>query len=268
MLKKLTTYSLTALLLGIGQNALAHTGIKDSGVENKTLYTSFVITHGCGSTANPTMLPVIAQSVVFPNGVNAGEIEAFKIDPVTLAQTPIADLNTEIVAKSSTGVALSLFSPKGIQDKSLFKTTTLTRDALGNIRGIKFTNGNKINPTTFGMQPDLLGLSPFRVTSPKFQTTSCAKSLKVRIAIANWCTKGDASDDRRADIWIGNATSKFTADVVSTGFWPTMTVMRDLAVNPLPVACGAGYDVAIQPSSADIDANLPQPAGLGFWPMP
>jgi hypothetical protein len=258
MFKKLAAYSLVAVMFGAGSVAMAHTGVKDAGVEGKTLYTAFTIGHGCGSTANPTQLPVIAQSVVFPNAVDS---QAFKIDPVTFAETPI-DLTTQISGLVA-GAGLTTLAPKGVQDAALFKNMSSTVDSLGVVRGLKLTQA-KLDPT-------MVGLVPFKVSGVKFDTTSCAKSLKVRVAVANWCQNiNDPTYDRRADVWIGHMTTKFNdPEVMPEGFatapyWPTLTINRDLVANPLPSTCGTGYDVAIQPSDADIDANLPV---KGFWPM-
>lgn len=56
-------------------------------------------------------------------------------------------------------------------------------------------------------------------------------------------------------------------------YWPTMTIARNLVTNPLPAGCGAGYNLAIEPADADIDANLPIPHGTAptgaptlLWP--
>jgi hypothetical protein len=95
--------------------------------------------------------------------------------------------------------------------------------------------------------------------------------VKVRIAVANWCKKGPANADAddRVDVWMGHTTPGFAdqrtmpynqADTdAGKSYWPTMTVNRDLVKNPLSVSCGEGYDLAIEPSDADIDAYLPIP---------
>jgi hypothetical protein len=256
MFKKITTYSLVALLFGTGSVALAHTGVRDQGVEGKTLYTAFTIGHGCGSTANPVQLPVIAQSIVFPNAADSVAVKlGLASDGTTVTETPI-DITTEITGLTA-GAGLSTLSPKGVNDGLMFKKASSIVNELNVIRGLKFSGG-KLDPT-------MVGVVPFRVSGVKFEPTSCAQSLKVRVAIANWCktnatNKAQAGDeDRRADFWLGTPTAKFSnPNVISSGYWPTLTVARDLVANPLPASCnGVGYDVAIQPSSADIDKYLP-----------
>jgi hypothetical protein len=128
------------------------------------------------------------------------------------------------------------------------------------------------------------GLAPFKYGAIQFQPTSCAKSLKVRVAIANWCRSGPTSKNLadRLDVWIGHATAKFNdpltmpynaADTAAGKvFWPTMTVYRNITgtpatatsaaipANPIPATCpDGGFDLAVEPTDAEIDALLPIP---------
>ena len=85
----------------------------------------------------------------------------------------------------------------------------------------------------------------------------------MRCAIANYC-KRSGHDGDRADSGMGDLTPLFDdADVVSVGFWPHLTVLRDLVNNPMPVSCGEGVEVAVAPGVGSIDALLPL---AGFWP--
>lgn len=263
MFKKLAIYSLTAAMFGAGSVAVAHTGFKDKGTEGQSLYTAVTIGHGCGSATNETPLPVIAQSVLFPNNAdsvwskldaNGNRVGALTID--------------KVVEGTILGIAPGL-----IQDKSVFNkmkelidpSTLVGAHPAPNVRGFQMWNGN--------LQTDLTGLIPFKISAPKFLPTSCAKSLKVRVAIANWCkttamnSANLADKDRRADFWLGKPTIKFNdpkvvsianpADTTVTAYWPTLTINRDLVANPLAAACKGGYDAAVEPSNADINANLP-----------
>lgn len=255
MLKKITAYSLATVVMGAGQAAMAHTGVKDAVTEGKSLYTAFTITHGCSSDTNPVSLPVKAQSAIFPNAADA---VAHKLN-ADGTDGNVIDLST--VIEGVVGGGVTTLSPKAVMDKGLFSDIKSVIDAGGVIRGIQYKGG--VLPT------DMVGLPQFRVSSPKFLATSCAKSLKVRIAVANFCTTSASTDaDRRADIWIGHMTPKFNdPGVMPHGggvYWPTLTVNRDLAANPMKPACaGKEFDVAVEPSDADIDANLPI---QGYWP--
>jgi hypothetical protein len=263
MFKKLAIYSLTAAMFGAGSVAVAHTSPKDQATEGKSLYTAIAIGHGCASAVNETPLPVIAQSVLFPN--NADSVWS-KLDA---SGNRVAALTIDKVVE---GTLLGI-APGLVQDKNIFAKMAEIADAntlvgahpAPNVRGFRMWQGN--------LQTDLTGLVPFKISGVKFLTTSCAKSLKVRLAIANWCktttmNNADLADkDRRADFWLGKPTYKFNdpkvasiadpADPTVTPFWPTLTINRDLVANPLPAACGAGFDAAVEPSNADINTYLP-----------
>jgi len=265
--KKLTLCALVATACGVAQTAYAHTGVKDTVTEGKGLYTAFTLGHGCQDTpeqnqeALEKLLPVTAQSVVFPNGTAS---QAFKIN-ADKTETAI-DLSDYISGADGGVITLA---PGMIQDKNVFKKQKEVTDAQGAVRGIQFTNGN--------LDTTAVGLIPFKVSAPSFTTTvpdgnggtvpNCAKSLKIRIAIANYCKKtNNENQDNRSDIWIGHLTPKFKDpgvmphDWETSPFWPTLTVNRTSA---LDASCGAGFDIAVQPSDAEVDTYLPV---KGYWP--
>jgi hypothetical protein len=265
--KKLTLGVFMAAACGAGQSAYAHTGVKDTATEGKTLYTAFTLGHGCQDTAEQgeealeKLLPVKAQSAVFPNGTGS---QAFKINPDTGAETPI---NLAHYISGAAGGVVSL-KPTMVQDKNVFKKQQVMTDNAGNVRAIHFTAG-KLDTTA-------VGLIPFKVSAPKFTATvgggdtpNCAKSLKIRIAIANYCNASkNTNKDNRSDIWIGHTTAKFNDpgvmphDWETSPFWPTLTVNRNLPED-FEAKCGEGFDIAVQPSDGEIDAYLPV---KGFWP--
>jgi hypothetical protein len=251
MIKKLTVYSLASVMLGAGSSALAHTGVKDSVTEGNKSFNALTIGHGCAPTHDDPQIPVIAQGVVFPNA-NA---QAFKLVPKPDGSNDEVPINIANVIEGD----LAGLSPRGIQDKNIFAKTKQVYDANENLRALQFTEGS--------LDVGLTGIVPFRITAPAFKAESCAKSLLVRFAVANWCnTSQDPADDYRVDVWIGHTTALFNdPDVVSTGYWPTLTVTRDLVENPLKASCGEGFDVAVQPSDTAIDTRLPI---KGFWPKP
>jgi len=268
MIKQLSTYTLAAVICGFGGSALAHTSIKDSAMEgtspHASVYTAFTITHGCGGADYAVNQAVTAQAAVFPNNDDA---VAYRIKSDG-TQAPLANLSKHI--QGATKNAIPSLAVGGIQDTNVFKTI---RETLGDkdedgdrrVHGLKLTNG-KLNT-------NLVGVIPFRAGRPAFESESCAKALHIRVAVANYCTKASSTDkDNRSDIWMGHTTPKFDdADVVSVsktgegeGFWPTLTINRDMVANPMPESCkNGGFDIAIQPSDEDIDKNL---TIKGYWP--
>ncbi len=186
------------------------------------------------------------MGIVFPNG----DVDAARTD--TGAEV---DLLEHIVGNP-------IISPSPVQDRNIFKKIKrIDGPALGggtDARAFHYTKGK--------LEADLVGLVPWRGSYPTFKSHSCAAKLHVNIAIANYCTKSNKDDDR-ADIWIGALTPLFDDPVVVVqsppGFWPTLAVVRDLDNNPLPPACGDGFEIAASPSAHDIDEYLPI---KGFWP--
>jgi hypothetical protein len=266
--KKLTLGVFMAAACGAGQSAYAHTGVKDTATEGKTLYTAFTLGHGCQDTpeqneeAKEKLLPVKAQSAVFPNGTGS---KAYRINA---NGTDGDEIELSDYISGANGGVLTL-APGMVQDKNVFKKQRELTDAQGNVRAIHFTAGN--------LDTTAVGLIPFKVSAPKFtatvgndgETPNCAKSLKIRIAIANYCNASKSTDkDNRSDLWIGHLTPKFNDpgvmphDYETSPFWPTLTVNRNLPED-FEANCGDGFDIAVQPSDAEIDAYLPV---KGFWP--
>ncbi|CAB1275094.1 hypothetical protein [Candidatus Nitrosacidococcus tergens] len=262
MMKKTILFFSGLILYSISLIAIAHTTITAAGVEGTTLYTADVINHGCESGVK-SKLPVIAESMVFPNGSDAvatvlpsSEVGAFT------ATTPGQPIDITSVI---TGGALTIV-PTGMQDKNLFDIHEVQTDANGNVRGFHYSNSDTTPQGQDGeLQLDLVGTIPFRLAGVSFQPTSCATQLNIRIGIVDWCTH--KTGNRRNNIWIGNTTPTFNqTDRIATGtlgFWPTLIITRDLKNNPLPSSCGDGQVVAIQPSDDAIDTYLPMD---GFTP--
>lgn len=231
------------------------TEIKDEAVEATRAFTGVAIGQGCEDDfKSSSPLPVKVVRAVFPNGTGS---QAFKIEP-NGSETPIALAN---YIEQANGGVLTL-DPGMIQDKNIYKKQFEIVDANGRVRAIEARSG-KLDVNAFG-------IVPFHATAPSFKTGNCAKRLLVRIAVANYChSTRNTNKDNRADIWIDHVTPLFNDpdvlphDFVATPYWPTFVVNRDLDSNPLSGSCGEGFDIAVQPSDAEIDGYLPT---SGFWP--
>jgi hypothetical protein len=119
---------------------------------------------------------------------------------------------------------------------------------------------------------DSLGRVAFQFAAPKFVATSCARRLLVRIAIADVCLVGaglaDSVKPGKLNLWIPDNGNPFAVagaaqGIDGIGAPATLTINRNVAANPLPASCGAGIDVTVTPSAADVTTNLPIP---GVWP--
>lgn len=286
-----------AALFAATQGAFAHTGIRDVVTEGTVSWNAVKITHGCNSNENETArrLDVIAASVLFPNAADPTMAVITQLDPSTGAvMGAVADLSNDIVGQLPGKGFITLGA--GLVQPNIFPNFIPVIDAktlVGAystplVRGFQTTNG----PLPYASAPmwesiaSTNQLEPFVVGPVSFQPTSCALSLKVRLATANWCLKEtyNNANPARMDVWIGHMTKLFkdskvmpySAAQVASGsgeYWPTMTIQRNLTTNPLPKSCGAGYNLAIEPADADIDANLPIHQGPApakspqyYWP--
>ncbi|CAK0758826.1 conserved hypothetical protein [Gammaproteobacteria bacterium] len=233
--KRLAVGLWVGLSVVAGQNASAHTVIQNPATEATTTYNNLVIGHGC-TLADGSKQGVIAQSVVFPtvNPIVTVSSGTFAGNPVPFSQTTLANI------------------PQLIQNKDIFTKQAEKRDAKGNVIGFTNTEGY--------LDPDLHGLVPFRTAGINFTPDGCAKTLLVKVAIADVCQKNGANN-----LWIPAVTPKFPDPAVDgIGAPATLIFNRDLVKNPFAAAsnCGTGYEITLTPSTEDIDANLPIPGYL------
>ena len=236
----------------LSQAVMAHTTISDNAVEGVTLNTSDAISHGCEYGTKPEMLPVIAQSVVFPNGPD---------DLVYRSDDPNQEAVNLGDVLSGGAHSHGIINPTLIQNKDIFDQVEQIRDSSGVLRAFHYTNSE--NSATGGNLPlDTKGLVPFALTGVTFTPESCANKVNVHIAIVDWCTQKPGN--RRNNPWFGHATTTFNqADKIPDGFWPNLTISRNVDNNPLPPSCGEGYSITMEPSDTSIDQYLPIP---GFIP--
>jgi hypothetical protein len=235
-----------ATLFAVGPTAFAHTTILNQMTEGTTADNALKIGHGCATPAG-YMLPVIAQSAVFPT-----------VAPQVTASdgSAIANLSDVIVQGSIAG----LLSP--IQNRDIFQQQQLKLDALGNKIGFSGTKGSLA-------EPGWLGRVPWQFAPPKFVATSCANRLLIKVAIVDICIRQIGGyDEGYVNFWIPDNGSAYAMAAHAlhndegVGAPATLTINRNLATNPLPAACGAGMDVTVTPSPDDVDTNLPIP---GYW---
>ena len=228
MLNKAVMPFLILTFLSMQNGAMAHTEIRNQATEGQLSRNAVEIGHDCEAKD----LPVIAQSLIIPT-LNA---------KVTRSDGTATTLSSEITVGSLEGF---IDLP---QNKDIFKKETLIRNANGNTIGYYATQGS--------LQTDLKGVIPINFAPVFFQPTSCAKRLVIQIPIADICKKKFPPKNEWANVWIPNATTKFT-DTGNDGMGSPaeLTIARDLTSNPLP--CGTPYDVTVAPSNEDIDNNLP-----------
>ena len=203
------------------------------------------ISHGCNDRT------VKAMGVVFPNG------------PDSVA----TDTSTGEEVDLSNHITGSTITVQPVQDYDVFEKIRTQAGAVNNVGNGQSTGVRAIHYKDGKLRHGNIGLIPFDASFPSFNANSCVGSLQVNIAIANYCTHSRKKDNR-ADIWIGHLTPRFDdpAVVVQSppGFWPQLTVVRDIENNPLPANCPSeGIHLTVTPASHEIDQYLPI---RGFWP--
>lgn len=217
---------------------------------SSSVFHSFSIPHGCAGDGYPVPQAITAMSIVFPNGADAVAVDSASNESVQLSDHVEGN---------------AIMSPRPVQDNRVFADMATKKGSVPefNSHGLKSTDVSAFHFWNGSLNPDFVGLVPFRASFPSFKSESCVSKLTVRMAIANYCTFSQ-NKSNRADIWMGELTDKYDDEsVVSTGFWPRLDVVRDLENNPLPASCGEGTTIEVQPSSDAIDALLPL---NGYWP--
>jgi len=242
------TLIIGAAIFVMGSTAFAHTTIRSQATEGVTEDNALKIGHTC-ETDDGDHIPVIGQSVLFPT--QSPEI-------TTSDGSVIPDMSQVIELGGLQGLA------RPIQDKSVFKKQQQKYDALENVIGFAAAAGS--------LDPEIPGRAPFQFAAPRIVASSCAKRLLIKVAIADICVRGTSVQDSlkfgKVNMWIPDNESMYSIAAKAEGIdglggAATLTVNRNLTTNPLPPACGAGIDVTVTPSAADMNANFGIP---GYWP--
>ena len=234
------------VLLGIVQpDAFAHTVIDPPQVtEGKQSNNHSVITHGCGDA------PVIGQSVVIPDGISS---------TIVANGNPHAGPLSDFLQNWG-GITF-------VQDRSLFNEQDRKVDANGNTIGFWFGGGNAVASYAWGR-------IPFVSKAVLFVPESCAKAVRFAFAVTDICKITNISDMNGTDtvnFWTPAVGSKYdgTPGDHAYDFPVYFTINRDLETNPLPKSCGAGLQVTVKPSAAQIDRDMPIIFnGTQVWPQP
>lgn len=230
---------LSAIMAALNQNVLAHTGPEISQIsEGARTSNNIVIGHGCGDSN------VIGTSVVFPDGIDS----TILVDGVTHSG-PLTDFVQNWANANQLIYSLAVFSHQGEK-----------KDNNGNVVGFWAGGGN-------ALPHDLLGYIPFRTGAVVIEPTSCAKSVKFTVNVADICEITDAAgfNDSTVQFWTHNSLGtiydrKSEADTGAT----SLTVKRTSA---LPTSCGEGVSVEVRPSAAQMNRDMPiKLNGTQIWP--
>jgi hypothetical protein len=268
--KKLAMCSLTtATMVAASQGAFAHTRLQSNTIlEGTRVYNNVVIGHGCNNPAtNSVDAPLFGMSVVFPDAtatVTSKPVGAAATDPAAPAGSV-----TDWLAGAGEGYNKKLYS------REVYSAEGVKLNSLGNQVGF-WTGGNFVNAPA---------LIPIRTDAVTIKPESCANSVTFVVAIANVCELTNISgfSDETAHLWtpaVGSSydgvgldgyNSPATLKVVrnTTGTPATLTTAV-VAANPLPSTCGAGLDITVTPTAAQLNRDMPaiDTNGVQVWPQP
>lgn len=174
-MKSLGLLALSATV-GMGQ-VLAHTSVRDQAAENANSFNGFTIGHGCAGASGQQEYPVLGQSALFPDGATAVWRDAAG-NVIQVGGNGNGTIGTATLSLGVTGYA-GMSSP--------FTTAQEIVDGNGVVRALHWRDG--------AMEPKLGAVTPFKVKTPII-ADNCVKSLKIRIAVINWCdiAKNEAND--------------------------------------------------------------------------
>ncbi len=246
--KNLALSALTGVVLVASQMASAHTRLQIPAIDEGTrVYNNQIISHGCRNPATEAVdITTIGTVVVFPDGVDS----SITVDGVASDQPLSAFID-------------NWGSPiRKLQSKDLFAMEAEITDSLGNVLGYWAGVG--------GRQGSLIGAVPFRTNSFVITETSCAKSVKAIVAIADVCKLTNVAGFNDADVmlWTPAVGSQFDGTEDLNGYNSPASLMIN-RTSALPEACGEGVEVVVTPSAVQLNRDMPVKInGVQVWPLP
>lgn len=253
--KKLVVSAIITGLFTVSHIAFAHTSIQVGTINEKTAtYNNVVIGHGCENAATGlTTNPVIAQSVVFPDGIDS---TITRSDNGTV--NSLTDFVTNWVSFGAKIKSADIFEKEDV--KKGLKVLPNGSPAIIGFNG------------TEGELPGIgyVGLVPFRTASVSINPSSCAKSVTFLVAIADICkvTKFQNMSVETVNTWMPKDTGSSFDSFALDGYGSPAS-LKIVRTSPLPESCGGvGFDVTVTPSAAQIDRDLPirKKNGEQYWP--
>lgn len=250
-IKTLVLFVATGSILIASQMTNAHTRLQFPSIdENTRSYNNQVISHGCRNPETGAVdINTLGTVTVFPDGVDS---------IITVGEEPSDKALVDFVTNWGSPV-------QKIHSKSIFTIEDEIKDPLGNVFGYWAAD-----PVGGGLQGGLTGLVPFRTSGVVIEPTSCAKTVKFIVAIADICKVTNVAGFNDADVmlWTPAVGSIFdgTEDLNGYNSPASLTVNR---TSELPVECGEGVDVVVTPSAAQLNRDMPVKIdGTQVWPLP
>lgn len=248
-IKTLAFGALTAGILAASQGVWAHTRLQTPITpEGTRVYNNATIGHGCENPTGGENLPVIANSIVFPDGIDS----TITVNGAAVEGAVVTDY------VENWGGQLSY-----IPSRDVFSQGRRVIDPNGNVVGVHSWQGSLPGEQA-------VGLVPFRVSALVINEASCAQSVTFRVAIADICklTKKSGFNDTTVNLWTPAVGSNFdglgiNADGSNAHGYNSPATYKITRTSALPAECAAAEDVVIDPSAAQLNRDMPIP---GIWP--
>lgn len=199
--------------------------------EGSTAYLSLNLSHGCSNADGSKSFPTRHAVAIMPNDKDLAGI-AFTEDSSggrygangLMSVHPEASANWKIIRNPKTSVG-EYYS-----------------------HGVKNEDVNAIQWLAGHIPADFYSGVNFSAQLPYLE--GCVSKLKVNIPTVQYCSAGHVK------AWFKEATPSMPAHVVSTGYAPSINVIRG-ADNPLGPECnGEGQEVEVYPSAEHIEKGL------------
>ena len=200
--------------------------------EGKTAYLKINIPHGCSSSDGSRTFSTRNVVMTMPNGVDLSGLaytqshggEIYNANAV-MGVKPAADGSWRKI-KNPKGPVADYYS-HGLRSEG--------------VRSLQWLRGN--------IPADFYKVLEFRAGLPILD--ACISRLDIYFPTVQYC------DQRTMKAWMRAPVGNLPADVVSTGYAPKITVVRNEEKNPLPAECPLEGEAAeVYPSEADIEASL------------
>lgn len=253
--KNFALYLITGSILLVSQMVSAHTRLQSPVIDENSAghgsnYNNLIIAHGCTNPdTGSTDINTIAQVVVFPDGVDS---------TITVDGEASDKILFDFVSNWGSPV-------QKIQSRDIFDIEDEIKDSLGNVLGYWAAS---LDGT--GLKGGLTGVVPLRTSGVIIEPTSCAKSVKFVLGVAEICELTDFAgfSDATVMLWTPEVGSKFDGvEGVSKGYNSpaSLTVNR---VSELPAECGEGLEVVVTPSAHQLNRDMTiEFDGVPAWPL-
>jgi hypothetical protein len=243
-IKRIAYSTLTVGILAASQSVFAHTTLQTNRVvEGTRVYNNATIGHGCGGETGS--LPVIANSIVFPDGTDS----IITVDGVV-----------------EEGATLDQYLSWGGNISHIPSRDVFSQNKVNFGRGGEEAENAVGSHSWHGsLAPHgTVGLVPLRINGAFINEESCASSVKLEVAIADVCKLTGVSGFAKPGVvnfWTpfveGSLFNRADGENEAASF--TITRASDL-----PESCGGvGVNVVVTPSADQLNHDMPIP---GVWP--